>query len=92
MPTLNWIGKETSCAAKAVRSSFRRLMVVFTQIFSASSPNGVVLAVEYKGADRWSAHEDDRLISGLWGRLSEGRCRFVMITDKRWEGIEEILQ
>lgn len=55
-------------------------------------PNGVVLAVEYKGADRWSAHEDDRLIGGLWARLSEGRCRFVMITDKRWEGIEEYLQ
>jgi type III restriction enzyme len=60
--------------------------------FLCQLPNGVVLAVEYKGADRWSAHEDDRLIGGLWARLSEGRCRFVMITDKRWEGIEEYLQ
>ncbi|AVD88553.1 DEAD/DEAH box helicase [Pseudomonas sp. SWI44] len=60
--------------------------------FLCQLPNGAVLAVEYKGADRWSAHEDDRLIGGLWARLSEGRCRFVMITDKRWEGIEENLQ
>lgn len=60
--------------------------------FLCQLPDGVVLAVEYKGADRWSAHEDDRLIGGLWARLSEGRCRFVMITDKRWEGIEEYLQ
>jgi type III restriction enzyme len=52
---------------------------------------GPVLAVEYKGADRWAATEDDRLIGGLWANLSEGRCRFVMIKDKRWESIEEHL-
>lgn len=48
-----------------------------------------VLAVEYKGADRWAGAEDDRLIGGLWASLSEGRCRFVMVKDKRWEWIEE---
>lgn len=53
---------------------------------------GPVLAVEYKGADRWLAAEDDRLIGGLWANLSAGRCRFVMIKDKRWDGIEEKLQ
>ena len=49
---------------------------------------GPILAVEYKGADRWAAVEDDRLIGGLWANLSEGRCRFVMVKDKRWESIE----
>ena len=49
---------------------------------------GPILAVEYKGADRWLSAEDDRLIGGLWANLSEGRCRFVMIKDKRWDGIE----
>ncbi len=39
---------------------------------------GPVLAVEYKGADRWLSAEDDRLIGRLWANLSEGRCRFVM--------------
>lgn len=49
---------------------------------------GPVLAVEYKGADRWAAAEDDRLIGGLWASLSAGRCRFVMVEDKRWDWIE----
>jgi type III restriction enzyme len=47
-----------------------------------------VLAVEYKGADRWAATEDDRLIGGLWESVSGGRCRFVMVKDKRWDWIE----
>jgi hypothetical protein len=54
---------------------------------SADKP-GPILAVEYKGADRWAGAEDDRLIGGLWANLSEGRCRFVMVKDKRWEWIE----
>ena len=53
---------------------------------------GPVLAVEYKGADRWLSAEDDRLIGGLWANLSEGRCRFVMVKDKRWDWIEEYLK
>lgn len=52
---------------------------------------GPILAVEYKGADRWTATEDDRLIGGLWANLSEGRCRFVMVKDKRWELVEALL-
>ncbi|MCE2689085.1 MAG: DEAD/DEAH box helicase family protein [Rubrivivax sp.] len=58
---------------------------------SADQP-GPILAVEYKGADRWVSAEDDRLIGGLWANLSEGRCRFVMVKDKRWEWIEEKLE
>ena len=57
---------------------------------SADQP-GPILAVEYKGADRWAGAEDDRLIGGLWANLSEGRCRFVMVKDKRWDWIEEKL-
>lgn len=52
---------------------------------------GPILAVEYKGADRWPGAEDDRLIGGLWANLSGGRCRFVMVKDKRWDGMEGIL-
>jgi type III restriction enzyme len=57
---------------------------------SADQP-GPILAVEYKGADRWAAAEDDRLIGDLWANLSGGRCRFVMVKDKRWEWIEQKL-
>lgn len=53
---------------------------------------GSILAVEYKGADRWNGAEDDRLIGGLWANLSEGRCRFVMVKDKRWDWVEEVLK
>ncbi len=58
---------------------------------SADKP-GPILAVEYKGADRWNGAEDDRLIGGLWANLSEGRCRFVMVKDKRWDWVEEKLK
>ena len=57
-----------------------------------SSVPGAILAVEYKGTDRWVAAENDRLIGGLWAELSEGRCRFVMVKEKRWDWIEEQLR
>lgn len=53
---------------------------------------GAVLAVEYKGADRWDGAADDRLIGGLWANLSAGRCRFAMVKDKQWDEIEEALK
>lgn len=56
------------------------------------SEPGPILAVEYKGADRWAAVEDDRLIGGLWANLSAGRCRFVMVKAKQWEWIEDHLK
>jgi type III restriction enzyme len=62
------------------------------QLPGKNDKSGSILAVEYKGADRWLAAEDDRLIGGLWANLSGGRCRFVMIKDKRWDGIEPLLQ
>ncbi len=52
---------------------------------------GPIVAVEYKGADRWKDAEDDRMIGGLWAELSQGRCRFVMVTEKRWGDIEQIV-
>ncbi|MFN6960779.1 MAG: hypothetical protein ACK4N6_00930, partial [Rhodocyclaceae bacterium] len=58
---------------------------------SAGQP-GPILAVEYKGADRWDSAKDDRLIGELWASLSEGRCRFVMVKDRRWGWIEEALK
>jgi type III restriction enzyme len=61
------------------------------QLPDADGTPGPILAVEYKGSDRWNDAEDDRLIGGLWANLSEGRCRFVMVKDKRWEWIEGML-
>ena len=61
------------------------------QLPGADDRPGAILAVEYKGADRWPAAGDDRLIGGLWAELSGGRCRFVMVKEKRWDWIEERL-
>lgn len=62
------------------------------QLPGSEGQPGPILAVEYKGADRWNGAEDDRLIGGLWANLSEGRCRFVMVKDKRWDWVEEKLK
>jgi type III restriction enzyme len=62
------------------------------QLPGSGEQPGPILAVEYKGADRWNAAEDDRLIGGLWANLSEGRCRFVMVKEKRWDWVEEVLK
>ena len=62
------------------------------QLPDTADKPGAIQAVEYKGADRWTAAKDDRLIGGLWANMSEGRCRFVMIKNKRWEWIEPLLQ
>ncbi|MDN5872959.1 MAG: DEAD/DEAH box helicase family protein [Nitrosospira sp.] len=62
------------------------------QLPGAEDQPGPILAVEYKGADRWTGAKDDRLVGGLWANMSEGRCRFVMVKDKRWEWIEEHLK
>lgn len=59
--------------------------------FLCRLPGGVILAVEYKGANGWAAAEDDRLIGGLWAELSDGRCRFVMVTNKAWETVKNSL-
>lgn len=53
--------------------------------------NDTCLIVEYKGADRWTDGADDRLIGGLWQKLSGGACRFVMVKDKQWDAIEPLL-
>ncbi|MGE4073886.1 MAG: DEAD/DEAH box helicase [Lysobacterales bacterium] len=62
------------------------------QLTGTADQPGPVLAVEYKGADRWKSAEDDRLIGGLWANLSAGRCRFVMVKDKCWDTIEAQLR
>lgn len=59
--------------------------------FVCELPDGTILVVEYKGAQGWTDAQDDRDIGGLWAELSDGRCRFVMVRDKRWELIESAL-
>lgn len=57
------------------------------QLPSKDDKRGTVLAVEYKGGDRWTEAKDDRLIGDLWANLSDGRCRFIMVKDKEFDQI-----
>lgn len=56
--------------------------------FVCKLKDGRVLAVEYKGADRWQEAEPNRLVGELWEELSDGKCAFVMVKEKKWEWIE----
>jgi len=56
--------------------------------FICQLKNGKVLVVEYKGADKWDATKDDRMIGGLWAELSGGKCHFVMVKNKEWEVVD----
>jgi len=56
--------------------------------FICKLEDGRILAVEYKGADRWGSAEDDRKIGELWEELSDGKCLFVMAKDKDWNPIK----
>ena len=49
------------------------------------------LMVEYKGANGWTDAADDRLIGGLWADLSGGLCKFVMVKDRQWDAIDQML-
>lgn len=59
--------------------------------FVCKLTNGVVLIVEYKGANAWTDAADDRLIGGLWAEMSGERCRFIMVKDKQFSNIEALL-
>jgi type III restriction enzyme len=60
--------------------------------FVCKLPDGRILVVEYKGADRWKEAEDDRRLGDLWAELSGGKCLFVMVTEKKWEMIDSALK
>lgn len=59
--------------------------------FVCELPDGRILVVEYKGAQGWTDAADDRQIGALWAELSGGSCLFVMVRDRQWQQIEELL-
>jgi type III restriction enzyme len=59
--------------------------------FVCRLPDKTILVVEYKGGDRYAGAKPDRDMGDLWAELSDGRCRFVMVTEKKWGVIEEKL-
>lgn len=56
--------------------------------FVAELNDGRLLAVEYKGGDRYSNDDsrEKRDIGSVWAAASEGRCIFAMVTDAATAG------
>lgn len=59
--------------------------------FVCKLTDGRTLVVEYKGTGYWKNAEPDRKLGELWAELSEGRCTFVMVKNRKWEWISEQL-
>jgi type III restriction enzyme len=59
--------------------------------FVCKLPDGRILIVENKGADRWNEAEEDRKVGQLWAEMSGGQCLFVMVKNKQWQWIDALL-
>ena len=62
--------------------------------FLCQLADGRVLAVEYKGKDRYSADdaEEKRAVGAVWASRSGGRCVFVMPTDGDFSNIAKAVK
>lgn len=70
---------------------FQKATGRFYPDFVCKLNNDTFLIVEYKGKNGWTDAADDRDIGGLWAKLSNGTCKFVMITDKQWGNVDVFL-
>lgn len=57
--------------------------------FICKLTDGRILVVEYKGTGYWNDAQPNRKLGALWAELSEGKCSFVMVKEKKWEQIWE---
>ena len=62
--------------------------------FICQLADGRVLAVEYKGKDRYTAEdaEEKRAVGAVWASRSGGRCLFVMPTDGDFSAIARAIK
>jgi type III restriction enzyme len=62
--------------------------------FVAELTDGRLLALEYKGGDRFSNDDskEKRDIGAVWAAASEGRCVFLMATDAKTAGVSVAAQ
>ena len=62
--------------------------------FVCQLADGRVLAVEYKGKDRYTDvdSEEKRAVGAIWSSRSGGRCLFIMPTEGDFSSIERILK
>lgn len=83
--------RREGCSFFLQKASGRFYPDFLCQLPGNGSQPGPILAVEYKGSDRWDSAKDDRDIGNLWGSLSNGRCRFIMVKGQDWASIDALL-
>ena len=60
--------------------------------FVCKLKDGRVLVVEYKGSHLWNDESKEKKALGeLWAERSDGKCLFVMPTDKDYEAIGRVV-
>lgn len=62
--------------------------------FVIKMTDGVIVAVEYKGAHIADGRDsqEKKQIGELWARRSEGRCRFVWVENRNWQVLKDIVK
>ena len=61
--------------------------------FVCKLKDGRILVIEYKGAHLYSTKdsEEKRILGELWAKLSNGKCLFVMPTDRDFDSINRVI-
>ena len=56
-------------------------------------PDDTILIVEYKGADKWDTPKvkEDRMLGQLWAKMSNEKCKFIMVKDRDWALLDSCL-
>ncbi|HNT25898.1 MAG TPA: DEAD/DEAH box helicase family protein [Anaerolineales bacterium] len=54
--------------------------------------DGRILVVEYKGSHLYTDAEEKRIIGELWEKRSQGKCLFVMPTERKFDGLRAKIQ
>lgn len=60
--------------------------------FVAMLDDGRIMAIEYKGGDRYEAEVDKRMIGECWADASDGHCLFTMPTERGFDRIDRAIQ
>ena len=79
-------------AVAALCAALTRLTVILVEAQAQSVLNWLAGSLANVGAAQVQLLWPCTLIGGLWANLSNDRCSFVMVTNKRWDWIEEKLK
>ncbi len=60
--------------------------------FVAMLDDDRIMAIEYKGGDRYEAESDKRMIGECWADASDGHCVFTMPTERGFEKIDRVIR